>query len=207
MRSYPCASAPRWTRPACRCAQWHAVVADSCRRVPDDPPRRLGGGLLMASRIETRPPDALRALRRRRRHHGPHTPRLSQAQPQWPVHPWCCAPRGILMEGSNDAQLSVVPSPLPEGRRVLRMQPRGAQRRPTALVLSEKVVCPTSVFTGGAMSHWYDFTRIAAALGLTLAFAIAAFADDPGFPAPTGDPAFVPPGAKLERLFDGGAVC
>ena len=56
------------------------------------------------------------------------------------------------------------------------------------------------------MSNWYGFTRIAAALGLTLAFAMAAFADDPGFPAPTGDPALVPPGAKLERLFDGGCM-
>ena len=56
------------------------------------------------------------------------------------------------------------------------------------------------------MSHWYDFKRIAATLGLTLAFAMAALADDPGFPAPTGDPAFVPPGAKLERLFDGGCM-
>ena len=56
------------------------------------------------------------------------------------------------------------------------------------------------------MSHWYDLKRIAAALGLTLACALAAFADDPGFPAPTGDPALVPPGAKLERLFDGGCM-
>jgi len=30
-----------------------------------------------------------------------------------------------------------------------------------------------------------------AALCLTLAFAVTAFADDPGFPAPTGDPTFV----------------
>jgi gluconolactonase len=28
-------------------------------------------------------------------------------------------------------------------------------------------------------------------------------AEDPGFPAPTGDPGVLPPGAKLERLFDG----
>jgi hypothetical protein len=31
------------------------------------------------------------------------------------------------------------------------------------------------------MSNWYGFKRTAAALGLTLAFAIAAFADDPTF--------------------------
>ena len=51
------------------------------------------------------------------------------------------------------------------------------------------------------MSNWYRFTCTVAALGLALAFAVTAFADDPGFPAPTGDPAFVPAGAKLERLF------
>ena len=28
----------------------------------------------------------------------------------------------------------------------------------------------------------------------------------PAFPPPTGDPAFVPAGAKLERLFDGGCM-
>jgi gluconolactonase len=36
--------------------------------------------------------------------------------------------------------------------------------------------------------------------------AISAFAADPGFPAPTGDPSFVPAGAKLERVFEGGCV-
>jgi gluconolactonase len=56
------------------------------------------------------------------------------------------------------------------------------------------------------MSNWYRFTCTVAALALTLAFAGTAFADDPGFPAPTGDPAFVPAGAKLERLFDGGCM-
>ena len=56
------------------------------------------------------------------------------------------------------------------------------------------------------MRNWYGFTRTVAALGLALAFAVTAFAEDPGFPAPTGDPAFVPPGARLEHLFDGGCV-
>ena len=56
------------------------------------------------------------------------------------------------------------------------------------------------------MSNWYGFTYIAAALGLALGVTGAAFADDPGFPAPTGDPAFVPAGAKLERLFNGGCM-
>src|SRR5215471_8676992 len=110
------------------------------------------------------------------------------------------------MAYSNDEHLSVLPSSLPEGRRVLRMQQRGAQRRPKARVLPEEVVCPTSVFTGGVMSNWYRCTCTVAALGLTLAFAVTVFADDPGFPAPTGDPAFVPAGAKLERLFDGGCM-
>jgi len=54
------------------------------------------------------------------------------------------------------------------------------------------------------MSHWYGFKCPVAALGLILAFGAIACADDPGFPAPTGDPAFILPGAKLERLFDGG---
>src|SRR5206468_9572454 len=50
------------------------------------------------------------------------------------------------------------------------------------------------------------FKYIAALLGLALGVAVAAFADDLGFPAPTGDPAFVPAGAKLVRLFDGGCM-
>jgi gluconolactonase len=57
---------------------------------------------------------------------------------------------------------------------------------------------------GGDMSHWSGFTRTAVALGLALAFAVTVCADDPRFPAPTGDPTIVPPGTKLERLFDGG---
>src|SRR5215475_16114625 len=64
----------------------------------------------------------------------------------------------------------------------------------------------TLVITGGDMSNWYGFTYIAAALGLALGVAATTFADDPGFPAPTGDPAFVPAGARLERLFDGGCM-
>ena len=54
------------------------------------------------------------------------------------------------------------------------------------------------------MRNWYRFKCTVAALALTVACAGSACADDPGFPAPTGDPAFVPAGAKLERLFDGG---
>src|SRR5882724_12386519 len=84
------------------------------------------------------------------------------------------------------------------------MKPRGARRRHKAPVLLEKGVGPKSVITGGDMSNWSGFERTAVVLGLALAFAVTAFADDPGFPAPTGDPTFVPPGAKLERLFDGG---
>src|SRR5262245_51280618 len=74
------------------------------------------------------------------------------------------------------------------GRRILRRQQRGAWRRHKAPVLPEAVVCPRSVLIGGAMSNWYRFTCTVAALALTLAFAVTAFADDPGFPAPTGDP-------------------
>jgi gluconolactonase len=45
-------------------------------------------------------------------------------------------------------------------------------------------------------------------LAATLSFAVttASFAADPGFPAPTGDPSFVPAGAKLDQVFDGGCV-
>ena len=43
-------------------------------------------------------------------------------------------------------------------------------------------------------------------LGAGIALASAAFADDPGFPAPTGDPSILPEGSKLERIFDGGCV-
>src|SRR5437016_9739243 len=63
-----------------------------------------------------------------------------------------------------------------------------------------------SILTGGDMSNGYGFRYIAAALGLALGVAVTTFADDPGFPAPTGDPAFVLAGAKLERLFDGGCM-
>ncbi len=48
--------------------------------------------------------------------------------------------------------------------------------------------------------------RGTAALALAAASAGIAYAVDPGFPAPTGDPAFVPPGAKLDRIFDGGCM-
>ena len=34
----------------------------------------------------------------------------------------------------------------------------------------------------------------------------AAYADDPGFPAPSGDPSLVPPDARLDRVFDGGCM-
>jgi len=56
------------------------------------------------------------------------------------------------------------------------------------------------------MDKKHGFTRTAAALGLALGLAATAFADDPGFPAPTGDPAYVPAGSKLERIFDGGCT-
>ena len=46
------------------------------------------------------------------------------------------------------------------------------------------------------MSNVYGFKYIAAAISLALGITITAFADDPGFPAPTGDPAFVPAGAN-----------
>src|SRR5262245_51218496 len=108
------------------------------------------------------------------------------------------ATRDALMELSNDEQSA--------GQRVFRRQQCGAWCRHEAPVLPEEVVCPKSVITGGATSTWYRLECTVAVLALTLASAGTAFADDPGFPAPTGDPAFVPPGAKLERLFDGGCI-
>ena len=43
-----------------------------------------------------------------------------------------------------------------------------------------------------------------AVLGLNIAVVQAA--EDPGFPAPSGNPSILPKGAKLERVFDGGCV-
>src|SRR5215470_15587172 len=80
------------------------------------------------------------------------------------------ATRGALMELSNDEQSA--------GQRVFRRQQCGAWRRHKAPVLPEEVVCPKSVITGGAMSNWYRFKCTVAALALTLAFAVTAFADD-----------------------------
>jgi gluconolactonase len=54
------------------------------------------------------------------------------------------------------------------------------------------------------------FTRSVAAaalvllIGLTLTTSV--LAADPGFPAPTGDPSIIPPGAHLDRIWDGGCV-
>ncbi len=50
------------------------------------------------------------------------------------------------------------------------------------------------------------FKRSAAVLGTLLAISTAAYAVDPGFPAPVGDTNFVPAGAKLDRIFDGGCM-
>src|SRR5882672_8088300 len=51
------------------------------------------------------------------------------------------------------------------------------------------------------------FKRSAAVLGTLLALSAAVHAADPAtFPAPTGDAAFVPGGAKLELIFDGGCA-
>jgi gluconolactonase len=56
------------------------------------------------------------------------------------------------------------------------------------------------------MRNVYRFVGIVVTLGLILGGAVFAGAEDPGFPAPTGDPAFVPAGARLDRLFDGGCI-
>jgi gluconolactonase len=44
------------------------------------------------------------------------------------------------------------------------------------------------------------FALVAVLAGLT---ATGAFSADPGFPPPSGDPSLMPPGAKLDRIFDG----
>src|SRR5262245_26451338 len=45
---------------------------------------------------------------------------------------------------------------------------------------------------------------LAGILGMQMVAAVRA--EDPGFPAPTGDPSILPAGAKLDRIFDGGCV-
>ncbi len=50
----------------------------------------------------------------------------------------------------------------------------------------------------------YGWTMLAA--GALLLSIGAARAEDPGFPAPTGDPSVLPQGAKLDRVFNGGCV-
>jgi gluconolactonase len=51
------------------------------------------------------------------------------------------------------------------------------------------------------MQSW-RVSALGAFVGL-LAAAGGAWAEDPGFPAPTGDPSVLPAGAKLDRVFDG----
>ena len=52
-------------------------------------------------------------------------------------------------------------------------------------------------------ARWRLGWAVSAFVGVVLA-AGAAWAEDPGFPAPTGDPSVLPAGAKLDRVFDGG---
>jgi len=56
------------------------------------------------------------------------------------------------------------------------------------------------------MKNLYLLKRTAAALGVFVVVSSAAYAADPGFPAPTGDRSLVPSGAKLDRIFDGGCM-
>ena len=46
----------------------------------------------------------------------------------------------------------------------------------------------------------------AALLGALLVISATAYADDPGFPAPSGDAALVSPDARLDRIFDGACM-
>jgi gluconolactonase len=57
------------------------------------------------------------------------------------------------------------------------------------------------------MSSMLSIRRTGVAMAMAFGFCATAWAQtDPGFPPPTGNPAFVPPGSKLERLFDGGCM-
>ena len=56
------------------------------------------------------------------------------------------------------------------------------------------------------MKNLHLMKRTAAALGMFVAVSGAAYAADPGFPAPTGDRSLVPSGARLDRIFDGGCM-
>lgn len=58
---------------------------------------------------------------------------------------------------------------------------------------------------GAAVSRrgWRGVCAVGAVLGM-IVVAGAARAEDPGFPAPTGDSSVLPQGAKLDRVFDGG---
>src|SRR4029453_19523980 len=56
------------------------------------------------------------------------------------------------------------------------------------------------------MNYSSSLTRAAVALTIILGVAATTYAVDPGFPAPVGDPSFVPAGAKLDRIFDGGCM-
>jgi hypothetical protein len=61
---------------------------------------------------------------------------------------------------------------------------------------------PKAVLGGGRR-------RVVSALWVFLAFTAAtgaARAEDPGFPAPTGDASILASGAKLDRIFDGGCM-
>ncbi|HTT37744.1 MAG TPA: SMP-30/gluconolactonase/LRE family protein [Burkholderiales bacterium] len=51
-----------------------------------------------------------------------------------------------------------------------------------------------------------SFKRTLAACGLAFGCVASAYAVDPGFPPPTGDPSIIPAGAKLDRVFNGACI-
>src|SRR4029453_6232258 len=56
------------------------------------------------------------------------------------------------------------------------------------------------------MNYSSSLTRAAVALTIILGVAGTTYAVDPVFPPPAGAPSFVPAGAKLDRIFDGGCM-
>jgi len=58
----------------------------------------------------------------------------------------------------------------------------------------------------GAVAFRRSIFTLAALVLASFAVTSPAVAVDPGFPAPTGDPSIIAPGAKIDRIWDGGCI-